>query len=89
MSTVTAILEPEADGTLHLPVPEALRHGKVEVVATLRSVAVQSNPASKFGEGILERLRKTRDLLGPIGPDDGLFDVWLAREGCKPDPLES
>jgi hypothetical protein len=38
MSTITAILEPEADGTLHLPVPEELRHGKVEVTATLRSV---------------------------------------------------
>jgi len=37
MSTITAILEAEADGTLHLPVPEELRHGKVEVVATLRS----------------------------------------------------
>lgn len=89
MSTVTAILEPEADGTLHLPVPEALRHGKVEVVATLRSVTVQFDPASKLGVGILERLRNTQDLLGPIAPDDGLSDVWLAREGCKPDPLES
>ncbi len=89
VSTVTAILEPEADGTLHLPVPEALRHGKVEVVATLRSVMVQSNPASKLRGGILERLRKTRDLLGPIDSDDGLSDVWLARNGCKSDPLES
>ncbi len=87
MSTVTAILEPEADGTLHLPVPEALRHGKVEVVATLRSVTEQSAPVSKMGEGILERLRKTQDLLGPIAPDDGLADVWLVREGCKPAPL--
>ena len=36
MSTITAILEAEDDGTLHLPVPEELRHGKIEVVATLR-----------------------------------------------------
>ena len=36
MSTITVILEAASDGTLHLPVPEELRHGKVEVVATLR-----------------------------------------------------
>ena len=30
MSTITAILEPDADGTLHLPLPEELRHGKVK-----------------------------------------------------------
>ncbi|CAN5701224.1 hypothetical protein BH09VER1_BH09VER1_05270 [soil metagenome] len=89
MSTVTAILEPEADGTLHLPVPEAMRHGKVEVIATLRSITAQPDPAAKLGTGILERLRKTQELLGPIAPDDGLSDVWLAREGGKPDPLES
>ena len=46
MSTITAILEPEADGTLHLPVPEELRHGKVEVVAILRAVP-EPTPASQ------------------------------------------
>lgn len=35
MSTITAILEADADGTLHLPLPEVLRRGKVRVVATL------------------------------------------------------
>ena len=37
MSTITAVLEADADGTLHLPVPQNLRHGKVKVVATLES----------------------------------------------------
>ena len=37
MSTITAILEADADGTLHLPVPQNLRRGKVKVVATLES----------------------------------------------------
>jgi hypothetical protein len=36
MSTITAILEPDADGTLHLPLPEELRRGKVEVTTTLK-----------------------------------------------------
>jgi hypothetical protein len=38
MSTITAILEADADGTLHLPVPEQLRHGKVRVEATIEAV---------------------------------------------------
>jgi Protein of unknown function (DUF2281) len=35
MSTITAILEPEPDGSLRLPLPPALRHGKVKVEAKL------------------------------------------------------
>jgi hypothetical protein len=35
MSTITAILEPAADGSLHLPVPEELRHRRIRVVALL------------------------------------------------------
>ena len=38
MSTITAILEPDADGTLHLPLPAELRHGKVKVEARLEPV---------------------------------------------------
>lgn len=38
MSTVTAILEPQADGTLHVPLPYELRQGKIRVVATLESL---------------------------------------------------
>ena len=37
MSTITAILEADADGTLHLPLPAELRHGKVRVEAKLES----------------------------------------------------
>ena len=35
MSTISLILTPEADGTLHLPLPEELRGRKVKVEATL------------------------------------------------------
>ena len=34
MSTITVILEPDAGGTLHLPLPEILGRGKMRVVAT-------------------------------------------------------
>jgi hypothetical protein len=39
VSAINAILEAATVGTLHLPVPEELRHGKVEVVAMLRPAA--------------------------------------------------
>lgn len=34
MSTITAILEPDANGTLHLELPEQMRRARVRVVAT-------------------------------------------------------
>ena len=37
MSTITAILEPDADGTLHLPLPVELRHCKVKVEANVEA----------------------------------------------------
>ncbi len=46
MSTITAILEPNVDGTLHLPLPAELRHGKVRIIATLEPVAAAVEPAS-------------------------------------------
>lgn len=48
MSTLTAILEPDADGTLHLPLPEELKTGKVKVVATLEAVE-EKKAARKAG----------------------------------------
>ena len=35
MSIITATLEPDADGTLHLPLPPELRSGKIKVEAKL------------------------------------------------------
>lgn len=35
MSVITAILEPNADGSVHLPLPPELRHITVKVTATL------------------------------------------------------
>ena len=37
MSTITAILEPDADGTLHLPLPADAPRGKIKVTATLEA----------------------------------------------------
>ena len=48
MSTITAILEPEADGSLRLPLPPELRHSLVKVTATLEA-AGGSNALPRFG----------------------------------------
>ena len=40
-----AILEPDADGTLHVPLPEELRHGKVRITATVQRASEDSSRA--------------------------------------------
>lgn len=51
MSTITAILEPDVDGTLHLPLPADMRSSKVKVVATLEVAgSSHGNPAAKLKE---------------------------------------
>ncbi len=49
MSTITAILEADVDGTLHLPLPAELRHGKVRVIATLEPASDEKKASPKPG----------------------------------------
>jgi hypothetical protein len=51
MISITTTLEPDADGTLHLPLPPELRQErKVEVIATLKPVHEATATArSRFG----------------------------------------
>jgi hypothetical protein len=86
MSTITAVLEAEADGTLHLPVPLSFQRGKVKVVATLQTeqeVAGQE-PEAKPGTP-LEALKELRKLGGlrHVIPDPA---AWQ-REQRKERPL--
>lgn len=46
MSTVQAIFDADADGSVHVPLPAELRQGKVMVIATLSKVA-ESATASR------------------------------------------
>ena len=48
MSTITAILNPEADGSLRLPLPPELRHAPVKVTATLEAASA-SGARPRFG----------------------------------------
>jgi hypothetical protein len=72
VSTITAILEPDADGTLHLPLPLDLRKSRVRVTATLEADDVgQSNEGSTREAAIaaLKRLRARgtfREISDPV-----------------------
>lgn len=48
MSTITAILRPDAEGSVRLLLPPELRHAPVKVTATLEPVPV-SEPRPSFG----------------------------------------
>jgi uncharacterized protein YfaS (alpha-2-macroglobulin family) len=60
MSTITAILEADADGTLHLPLPVELRKSKLKVTATIQAVRDPGERPTK--EEALAALRKLREL---------------------------
>ena len=47
MSIITAILEPDADGSVHLPLPPELRRTPVRVTATLEAASLTAHP--RFG----------------------------------------
>ena len=51
MNTITAIIEPDADGTLHLPVPAEWRNRPVQVKASLELVEARENPATSDLKG--------------------------------------
>jgi hypothetical protein len=51
MSTITAILKPDADGTLHLPVPPAWGKTPVRVKAELEPLSGQEPPVAESLKG--------------------------------------
>ena len=60
MSTITATLESDADGTLHLPLPVELRHGKVRVEATVEAVEVPAMSEEQRKKELLEIMERIR-----------------------------
>lgn len=51
MNTITAIIEPDTDGTLHLPVPAEWRNRPVRVKASLELVETRENLVSSELKG--------------------------------------
>ena len=60
MSTITAVLEPDADGTLHLPLPEELRHGKVRVEAKVEAAEAPARSEEQRKMELLEIVQRVR-----------------------------
>ncbi len=70
MCTITAILEPDADGTVHLPLPLGLRKSKVRVTATLEADTPANDPLlHDAAVAALKRLRARgtfREITDPV-----------------------
>lgn len=62
MSTITAILEPDAGGTIHLALPAGFSGGKVKVTATL----VSGNESSQAARASPEMVRQRMEALGRL-----------------------
>jgi hypothetical protein len=60
MNTITAILEADADGTLHLPLPVELRHGKIRVEARLDPVEPSAISEEQRKRDLLEIMTRIR-----------------------------
>ena len=69
VSTITAILDPDVDGTLHLPLPAEMRSSKVKVTATLESVGQRPSPTE---------VRQALEALARMGTFSDIKDpaVW-------------
>ena len=67
MSTITAILEADADGTLHLPLPAELRHGKIEVTATLKAANGATPAVPRATPEMLRRRKEAFEKLRELG----------------------
>lgn len=67
MSTITAILDADPDGSLHLPLPPELRGTKVKVSATLEA-AETANPRATAGlwKDLPNRFSMAADFDGPL-----------------------
>ena len=58
MSTITAILEADADGTLHLPLPAELRKSRLKVTATLEAAPEATTAKARTPREALKELHK-------------------------------
>ena len=88
MSTITAILEADADGTLHLPAPAELRRGKVKVKATLEAVDESVSAVPLATSEMIQRRMAALSRVRALNPYRDMADpVAWQREIRKDRPL--
>jgi hypothetical protein len=75
MSTINAILEPDPDGSLHLPLPPELRHRRVKVEAKLEAAQDAGAEPGAAPRATPEMLRKRKEALA--GPSANLVDCGM------------
>jgi hypothetical protein len=80
VSTITAILEPDADGSIHLPVPAEMRRGKVKVIATLIAVPGETEQGAKK----LDSLRRIAERGGMNIPDPARWQREIRQDRPLP-----
>ena len=87
MSTITAILEPDADGSLHLPLPADMRRGKIKVVASLTAVSGDAEPMAARSGAVSEWVKRARGsvrLAPGESADDARLAYYAGKYGVKP-----
>lgn len=83
MSTITAILEADVDGTVHVPLPEELRGAKIKITATIEPAEPDPEERSLRLKRAMEALR----WLQKRGTFRGIDAVAWQREIRKDRPL--
>jgi hypothetical protein len=78
MNSITAVLDPQPDGTVHLPVPTELRGTQLRVTATLEPALSDSSKGPLVTAEMLRRRKKAFESLRRLNPFRGISDpaVW-------------
>lgn len=82
MKQIIAILDADADGTLHLPVPEELRQRRIKVVASLTPLSSDAGNPSARAEQVRQWAAGAKGtvLLAPGESADDLRRAYYAQK---------
>ncbi|MDB6040458.1 MAG: hypothetical protein JWM99_4299, partial [Verrucomicrobiales bacterium] len=82
---ITAVFEPEVDGTVHLPIPEELRGGRIRVTATLEAVVPIPDPKPTADNEMLHRRREAFEKLRQLNPFREISDPVTWQKDIRTD----
>jgi hypothetical protein len=80
-------LEADADGTLHLPLPAELRHGKIEVTATLKAANGTASGVARATPEMLLRRKEAFEKLRELNPFREIADPVAWQREIRKDRL--